>query len=118
MKVYKGFTASPGLVLGPIRINLRHIEPGGSVQVVLTEIAGRCGPEPFLLPPVHRLPRQAREAAAAQLYFHKADGAVSVPGHQIQLSVPAAPLACQQLAAPLPQAINGRVKKTTMLYVA
>lgn len=45
--------------MNPIRINLRHIEPGGSVQVVLTEIAGRCGPEPFLLPPVHRLPRQA-----------------------------------------------------------
>ena len=66
--------------MNPIRINLRHIEPGGSVQVVLTEIAGRCGPEPFLLPPVHRLPRQAREAAAAQLYLHKADGAVSVPG--------------------------------------
>ncbi len=29
--------------MNPIRINLRHIEPGGSVQVVLTEIAGRCG---------------------------------------------------------------------------
>ena len=48
--------------MNPIRINLRHIEPGGSVQVVLTEIAGRCGPEPFLLPPVHRLPRQARRS--------------------------------------------------------
>ena len=54
----------PEGAVNPIRITLRHIEPGGSVQVVLTEIAGRCGPEPFLLPPVHRLPRQAREAAA------------------------------------------------------
>ena len=95
----------PEGAVSPVRINLRHIEPGGSVQVVLAEIAGRCGPKPFLLPPVHRLPRQAREAAAAELYFHKADGAVSVPGHQVQLSVPAAPLACQQLAAPLPQVL-------------
>ena len=63
-----------------VRIDLRHVEPGGGVQIVLAEITGRRGPELLPLPAVHRLPGQARAAAAAELHLHEADGAVRRPG--------------------------------------